>query len=121
MGGDGDGNEVALMLRRAIAGLLGAGVTFLARSVAPQISRSATISAAAFLCLHACVHGWELTGTMSSMGSVVLRDVATVYLPALLAARLGVGAGRAAPKPVPVKPTGHRPPPNAAARSGSTV
>jgi hypothetical protein len=72
------------MLRRAIAGLLGAGVTFLARSVAPQISRSATISAAAFLCL-------------------------------------GVGAGRAAPKPVPVKPTGHRPPPNAAARSGSTV
>ena len=73
-----------------------AGVVLLVHALRRTAPVSALVAAAGFLFLHAGLHVWELTGARSGSGHRVLRDLSTVYLPALLAAWVAIDARRRA-------------------------
>jgi hypothetical protein len=69
-----------------------AGAVLLALAVARRTPTSALLAAAAFLLLHAGVHGWELLSAVHGAGHRILRDLPTVYVPAALTAWLAIDA-----------------------------
>jgi hypothetical protein len=69
-----------------------AAVVLLVRALRRTPPASALVAVAAFLCLHAAVHAWELSAAGHEAGHRVLRDFSTVYLPAILTASVAIDA-----------------------------
>ena len=67
------------------------GAVLLVRVLARRPLKSALVAVAGYLCLHAGVHAWELVGVHDAAHRVV-RDLGTVYLPALLTAWFALDA-----------------------------
>ena len=70
-----------------------AGAVLLVRALARTTPLSALLAVAGFMSLHAGVHVWELSGAGHDAGHRVLRDIPTVYLPAILTVWFAVDAG----------------------------
>ena len=72
------------------------GVVLLAHALRRTTPVSGVVAAAGFLGLHAGLHAWELPGAGPKAGHRVVRDLSTVYLPAILAAWVAIDARRRA-------------------------